>query len=156
MNKNLDKQLIEKYPKIFRDRYADLKETAMCWGFECDDGWNWLIDSLCESVQSYIDSNNVSQFVATQVKEKFGTLRFYGDGGDELIDGMTWLAEHQSETICEKCGESGRLQVSGGNPNGWMKTLCKYCAYALEYKDYPSTEELEKFNKEQETKRNEL
>jgi len=145
MKQSLDKQLVEKYPKIFKDRYTDMKDTAMCWGMECDDGWYWLIDSLCESIQNYTEYNKVPQFVATQVKEKYGTLRFYGDGGDELIDGMIWLAEHQSGTICEKCGKPGDSKVEGGNPYGWMKTLCKYCAYVLKYKDYPSTEELEKF-----------
>lgn len=34
MNELLDKQLVEKYPKIFRDRFSNINVTAMCWGFE--------------------------------------------------------------------------------------------------------------------------
>ena len=34
MTGKLDKKLVKKYPKIFRDRHADMKATAMCWGFE--------------------------------------------------------------------------------------------------------------------------
>jgi hypothetical protein len=38
MKQELDEQLCAKYPKIFVNRHADMKTTAMCWGFECGDG----------------------------------------------------------------------------------------------------------------------
>lgn len=139
MRDELDKQLCEKYPKIFRDRYADMKTTAMCWGFECSDGWFNIIDQLCGTIQSHIDWRNsqrelllkdnpynhpipdeVRQVVATQVKEKFGTLRFYYDGGDDVIDGMVQLAESMSGVTCEECGKPGKSR-SGG----WIRTLCE-------------------------------
>lgn len=127
MREDLDKKLVEKYPKIFADRYEDMKVTAMCWGFDCDDGWCWLIDNLCSSIQSYIDNNphlNIPQVVATQVKEKFGGLRFYVNGGDDVIDGMIHLAESMSYNICENCGSvHGVSQTQGG----WIKTLCSTC-----------------------------
>lgn len=55
MNAELDKQLCEKYPKIFRDRYADMRVTAMCWGFEHGPGWYNIIDRLCSNIQGRID-----------------------------------------------------------------------------------------------------
>jgi hypothetical protein len=105
MRDDLDRQLCEKYPKIFAKRHASMMETAMCWGFEHGDGWYQIIDSLCNNIQHHIDYNNknfekgytqykqVPQVVATQVKEKFGTLRFYYDGGDDYIDGLVSMAE---------------------------------------------------------------
>lgn len=131
MNPKLDNYLVVKYPKIFADRYADMQTTAMCWGFEHGDGWFWLIDQLCDSIQSYIDSNNkfrdedkkISQVVATQIKEKYGTLCFYFQGGDELIHGMVWLAENQSVNICEFCGSTENV----GTTQGWISTICKDC-----------------------------
>jgi hypothetical protein len=57
--------------------------------------------------------------VAEQVKEKFGTLRFYTSGGDRLIDGMIWFAESMSGKICETCAKPGKLRNSG-----WIVTLC--------------------------------
>lgn len=123
MKKELDELLVKKYPKIFRDRNENMKNTAMCWGFDCDDGWFWLIDNLCDSIQSYIDHNNVNQVIATQVKEKYGGLSFYYVGGNELIHGMVWLASHQSYNICEKCGSLENVTQT----NGWVKTLCKKC-----------------------------
>ena len=32
MNEKLDNYLVEKYPKIFINRYEDKMKTLMCWG----------------------------------------------------------------------------------------------------------------------------
>ncbi len=55
MSPELDSKLCEKYPKIFVNRYADMQTTAMCWGFECGDGWYNIINKLCSNIQSHID-----------------------------------------------------------------------------------------------------
>jgi hypothetical protein len=47
MRKELDEALCVKYPLIFKDRNADMRTTAMCWGLECGDGWYNIIDVLC-------------------------------------------------------------------------------------------------------------
>ena len=47
MRKELDEALCAKYPLIFRDRHENMQVTAMCWGFECGDGWYKIIDTLC-------------------------------------------------------------------------------------------------------------
>jgi hypothetical protein len=47
VRKELDEALCAKYPLIFRDRRANMQVTAMCWGFECGDGWYNIIDTLC-------------------------------------------------------------------------------------------------------------
>lgn len=131
MKKELDSYLVEKYPKIFINRYGDMKKTAMCWGFEHNDGWFWLLDQLCESIQEYIDTNNkyrekdkqISQVVATQVKEKYGTLNFYFTGGDDYINGMIRMSENMSSNICEFCGSTEEI----GTTQGWVYTICKNC-----------------------------
>ena len=119
MKPELDKQLCERYPEIFKDRNGDMTKTAMCWGFECDDGWYQIIDALCGCMQGYISANRKEQIVAFQVKEKYGTLRFYVDGGNDFTEGMIRMAEELSACTCEVCGKPGKLH--GG---GWVKTLC--------------------------------
>lgn len=125
MKNKLDNQLCEKYPKIFADRNAPMTETAMCWGFDCGDGWYNIIDTLCFQIQNHIDWKNrngveeVPQVVAEQVKEKFGTLSFYNRGGDDYTDGMVVMAEAMSAITCEVCGNPGKIR-SGG----WIRTLC--------------------------------
>jgi hypothetical protein len=127
MREELDEQLCKKYPLIFKNRHGDMKETLMCWGFECGDGWYQILDSLCGNIQHHIDWQNknhekhpvVEQVIAVQVKEKFGGLRFYYDGGDEKIQGMVCMAESWASHTCEECGQSGKHR-SGG----WIRTLC--------------------------------
>jgi hypothetical protein len=47
MRRELDEALCAKYPLIFKDRNENMQNTAMCWGFECGDGWYNIIDTLC-------------------------------------------------------------------------------------------------------------
>lgn len=103
----------------------------MAWGFECGSGWFNIIDTLCSQIQHHVDwkSKNLPveeveslQVVASQVKEKFGTLRFYYDGGDEVIEGMICMAEAMTGKTCEDCGAPGRRYT-----NGWHRTLCNSC-----------------------------
>jgi hypothetical protein len=133
MREELDQRLCEKYPEIFEDRHANMTETAMCWGFSCGDGWYNIIDTLCGNIQHYIDWQNknaakrytqykqVPQLKAVQVKEKFGTLRFYYEGGDDHISGMVRMAEAMSAVTCEECGAPGEQRHGG-----WVRTLCDH------------------------------
>jgi hypothetical protein len=177
MKEELDALLCKTYPKIFVNRYKDMKETCMCWGFECGDGWYNIINTLCSNIQNHVDwshkqykfdtdynsmvadmqsgnfksfddyATNVSdafketrrleilengfrevkqpcpQVVAEQVKEKFGSLRFYYQGGDDYISGMTSFAESLSAIICEGCGVPSKIT----NTIGWINNLCTAC-----------------------------
>ena len=64
----------------------------------------------------------------SQVKEKFGGLRFYvtkvgrPSVPREVFDVID-SAEEQSLTTCEACGHSGRVREE----QGWFKTLCDNC-----------------------------
>jgi hypothetical protein len=46
MNEELDAKLVANYPELYRDRHGNMKETLMCWGFSCGDGWYQIIDTL--------------------------------------------------------------------------------------------------------------
>ena len=131
MTEDEDKVLCEKYPKIFKNRNGSIQETCMAWGFECGSGWFDIIDILCHEIQNHVDwqSKDLSeeekeslQVVADQVKEKFGTLRFYYSGGDDVIEGMVSMAESISHRICEECGCPGDPRKGS-----WIKTLCDKC-----------------------------
>jgi hypothetical protein len=62
----------------------------------------------------------IPQVTLDQVKEKFGTLRFYYTGGDDYIRGLVSMAESMSGVTCEECGNPGTQ-----TPGGWIKTVCK-------------------------------
>jgi len=125
MKQELDKYLCKVYPKMMVNRNKPMTETCMCWGFECGDGWFQILNQLMGNIQNHIDWKNrngevVTQVTLDQVKEKFGTLRFYYTGGDDVIDGMVRMAESMSGVTCEVCGKPGTS--TGG---GWIKTVCK-------------------------------
>ena len=127
MKLELDQLLCEKYPKMMVNRNKNMQETCMCWGFECGDGWFNILDQLMGNIQHHIDWKNrkeevVAQVTLDQVKEKFGTLRFYYSGGDDAIDGMVRMAESMSGVTCEEC--SAPAQTHGP---GWIRTICEPC-----------------------------
>ena len=80
-SKITEKSIFEEFPEIFRDRKKSMKETCMCWGLEVPDSWLPTIRRLAKTMQtvSYTGCsfNKAPQVVAEQVKEKFGSLRFY-------------------------------------------------------------------------------
>lgn len=150
-------------------------ETCMCWGFSHSDGWYDILEHLCEAAtytystsievdeedgkrlglevndynQKYYFKVNPPQMIADQVKEKFGTLRFYYhlefdpklielyetkkypdieeimDRCRAYYDGMVHMAEIMSGRTCELTGKKGEMHVSGGSRIGWYRTLNK-------------------------------
>jgi len=80
----------------------------------------------------------IPQVTLDQVKEKFGTLRFYYSGGDDYISGMVSLAESMTGVTCESCGNIGERR--GG---GWVHTYCTPCEEAREIERARQLEEYE-------------
>ena len=141
MDKKLQDKLFKKYPKLFEQRKLPMTQTCMCWGIETNGkGWYQLLDALCSSLQWDTDRNGYPQIVATQVKEKFGTLRFnYTRGEDKKEyegrkyahqEGKISFAEHLSQTICEGCGAMEGITQT----KGWICTLCPVCMKAYKKK----------------------
>jgi len=123
MKKELQESLFQKYPKIFVQRQLPMSQTCMCWGIECGDGWFKLLDTLCNHLTFNIERNGAPQLEAIQVKEKFGTLRFYIHGGNNEQYAAIHFAELLSGDICERCGSNQEVTQT----QGWIKTLCKEC-----------------------------
>ena len=117
MKKELQEKLYSKYPSIFVQKDLPMDKTCMCWGISCGDGWIKLLDDLC-AILVKLDP----KVQAVQVKEKFGTLRFYINGSNSDAHTVIDWAEHMSEHICEACGNYGKLR-----DDGWLNTLCDKC-----------------------------
>lgn len=106
----------------------------MSWGFQCGDGWFALVYHVSQQITDYAARHPVvHEVMAIEVKEKFGTLRFYVRGADAHIRALLDTAAAQSAEICERDGTSGRLRVRQGH----YQTLCDDCARTLGYHDTP-------------------
>lgn len=73
--------------------------------------------------------------ILDQIKEKFGTLRFYVTNEDDTIKGMIYLAEALSEKTCQGTGKPGSLHRKGG----WYSTLSSAQAKKLGYTKVKTT-----------------
>lgn len=84
------------------------EDTADCVG----PGWR-------AEVQKLIDYCKEHKLDILQIKEKFGTLRFYYKPYDEKFNKLVSDAEHKTAHLCEWCGAPGIRR-----PLAWVKTLC--------------------------------
>ena len=101
----------------------------------CKSGWDWILEDL-ERKLTYLDPD----YELYQVKEKFGTLRFYyGIHGDKIIQDIARdivrIAEQESASTCETCGSSSRIATDTVKydktvklrTKNWWATRCDTC-----------------------------
>lgn len=120
--------LKERFPVLYEDMYGPRDKTCMAFGIECQSGWYDIIWELSEKLEP-LAKKIKGEFPAKveQVKEKFGTLRFYissvtDEDDKEVINEMyKHIGEYELKTVttCEVCGEKGELRKEG-----WYRTLC--------------------------------
>lgn len=106
---------------IFHKKYPNLKIPHI----ECDKGWFGIIDLLFEEADRWNKtcSDEYQKIQILQVKEKYGCLRFYHTGGNDIFIGMIRMAEKITKNICETCGSSGYI-----NPrDSYLKCECREC-----------------------------
>jgi len=87
-------------------------------GFDAEYVKNRLAEILNDPLR--VIPEECEQVEVKQLKEKFGSLRFYYTGGDDYISGLVSMAESMTDITCEECGAPG---TQGGT--GWVSTLCE-------------------------------
>lgn len=127
MNLRNDRYLCKKFPFLFSDRRASMQNTAMCWGFQCGNGWYKIIKEAAAKLEPLIIDCLVKDPVnalyhprASDIKEKYGTLRFYLSSGTDEMYAIVFAAEKKSTKVCEQCGQPGKMR--GRN---WYYVSCK-------------------------------
>ncbi|MEE9103375.1 MbcA/ParS/Xre antitoxin family protein [Pseudomonas nitroreducens] len=117
MNSFLERRFAARYPRMLLDQ---TEAGPNVFGFECLDGWADLIEGLLRLLKRYSEVSQ-QEIRISQAKEKFGQLRIYSSGGDEIVDLAIDLVEVISGGICECCGQQGRVSVL----EGWMQARCE-------------------------------
>jgi len=93
---------------------------------DCGPGWHQLIID-CDQELAAVDP----EYTVLQIKEKFGTLRYYFATSDGMehhrkkMNEIVAVYESVSSYKCETCGEMGAKLHK--NTRGWMKTVCESC-----------------------------
>ena len=157
MQDELELKLAEEFPfmrkkKTLQEQEAEgrISDLYSAFGCEMGDGWYELLRDMCKEImESYQKAEKPVNLVVDQIKEKFGTLRFYYhfEGQPQTLHAFDFLggpslrfqqeknslqkeiadavrkAEKCSGTVCEKCGKSGRLRKD----LRWVLTLCDDC-----------------------------
>jgi len=131
--------LVEAFPSLFRGKRPRVASTL-------PPGWYELVFELCRDIDSIVRAEP-ERFSITQIKEKFGGLRFYFsiDGAEDIyadlrtptgvrtivqesvgpimmdrVRAVAQAAMRRSTSICQECGRPGSRSVH----RGWAATLC--------------------------------
>jgi len=130
MDIKLQEILFLRYPKLFRRHEvpdAPIDER----GIECGDGWFALVERLASAGEAEIVALQAQGVPPSawprvaQIKEKFGSLRFYLDGNcsEQFSQLIRETADRLSVTVCEECGMPGQLR----NGRRYVRTTCDAC-----------------------------
>ena len=100
----------KRYPKLYKHNIS----------FECHNGWADIIDQLSKDLEQLID-DDMEYCYPVQVKEKYGSLRFYMSTETEEMSDLIEKAEDRSIHTCEICGAPGTLR----SKFRWLFTRCE-------------------------------
>lgn len=144
----MDRQEHERRVEALFGRYQDwFVAERRDWGmYEIagNPGWLPIIEDLLAGIEGKLSPDKAASFRINQIKEKFGTLRFYyesqpmfvdslGSSGPstfqvqtddnpfEEIDGLINDAVSRSARTCVYCGDAGSIRT-----DGWWLTVCDY------------------------------
>lgn len=102
--------------------------------FECGYGWFDIIHDLSIKIEYLLEEatemhcavegeeNENAEMFAVQVKEKYGTLRFYMSCETREMSDLIHAAEVLSSKTCENCGATGTVRGTT-----WFSTRCNKC-----------------------------
>ena len=133
MQSNIEsnQKLIERFPFLIpRNRWTGKVPEDYDYSYtELDsmpDGWRKAFgEQMCEDIrEELVRAEYLDQYRITQIKEKYGTLRWYDFGCTErMLRDIIPKYEHLSARICIRCGNPA-TKVS----IGWISPYCDTCA----------------------------
>ena len=104
--------------------YWGLSVDNNSWLNVCPDGWKTIVNKA-DAMLKFVEPD----YQIAQIKEKFGTLRYYIHSSvaeevkGNLMNAITSWAETRSQHTCMECGMFGKLR----DDNHWIVTLCDIC-----------------------------
>ena len=127
-----NKELIERYPFLLpRNRWTG--ETVKDYDYSYTEldampyGWRKAFgERMCEEIcTALIEADYLDKYRISQIKEKYGILRWYDFGAPQSVHDIISKYEYISQFICMICGNPYARLI---NNNGWLYTICENCA----------------------------
>lgn len=112
----------------------------LTWLDDMPDGWRLAfgMDMMADLKFTLEQYRCMDKFVVEQVKEKYGSLRWYSTLPCEEVAHIINKYENLSYRICITCGKPAMYQSTG-----WICPYCKHCAESLfngNYKKFYSSD----------------
>ena len=151
-------KLQEEFRFMEQDPESGEKDLYHQYGFDCARGWYGILHDCCQKIKErYAEAGMPVDFVPAQIKEKFGTLRFYygftdspcklaafdflGDGTSIRFDAGNDTEDEEKkklradirQIVREAEERSRRTCEICGSENAvlrkghWLRTLCDSC-----------------------------
>ena len=89
-------------------------------------GWKKAFGILiCEDIRNeLIKHNYLYKYRIMEIKEKYGSLRWYDNGAPGNVHDIIMKYEYISEHICQVCGKINAPMLTGA---GWYEVICEKC-----------------------------
>lgn len=118
LNVHYGEDFFSRFPNLYRVMWEDVPTCPLSerGGVECGPGWKPVIEELSAKLEALIlalPEPERRKCFAAQVKEKFGTLRFYMRGATEEMRHEIGDAEGRTLSICHACGAALPRRLSG-------------------------------------------
>lgn len=125
-----NKKLLKKYPwltpkNVWTDKLPRNYDYTYTWLDDMPDGWKkafglMMVEEIDQELRKY---NYQDKYKLCQIKEKYGSLRWYDNGHVGEIGNIISKYEHISENVCLMCGKPDSPMLNGG----WIYPVCFDC-----------------------------
>ena len=123
-----NKKLCDEFPfliphNVWTDEVPKDYNYEYTWIDSAPSGWKNLIIECCKEIKPILEQHDwLDKYRITQIKEKWGGLRWYDFGAPSEVHNIIYKYELLSEKVCCVCGEpSTKLST------GWILPFCDKC-----------------------------
>ena len=128
-DKELNKKMVEEFPFLLpHNRWTDKVSEDYDYSYNelwaLEKGWAKAFgyELICELRDALIEAGYLDKYRITQIKEKYGSLRWYDFGAPEKAYDILRKYEKLSYETCIYCGAPATYETYG-----WINYVCEKC-----------------------------
>jgi hypothetical protein len=125
-NNNMEPMRDEDYMRLILSRWPYMFDGKNI-GLSVSPGWQSVFFDLCVAVDAVLPhelkAGGGEGFHWTQLKEKFGSARWYMKGATSEAAELIRAGQDKTCHTCLRCGAPGTMRTT----DGWWRVLCDPC-----------------------------